>query len=188
MQTRRALGSGTAAFGLALGFASLVAGAPGCGWIGPGDYKMYKMEVTAKTQSSGCFYPDSANPNKESDTDTALGNAMWVLTVDTSDNLFLDLGDHSVKGAENDNGYGFTEKQVDVTFENNDAKKTKHTETTSTSISFTVEGKSIGGTATVTHSIACEGSNCGPSIPDCVESYKFSGTEIDDVQLHYIVK
>lgn len=184
MRTYRAFQS-AAALAAAVGLASVA----GCSWIAPGDYKMFKMEITSTpTQTSGCFYPNSADPSSESDINSAFANAIWVITVDTSDNVFLDVGSHTLQGKETDDGYSFDEKDVDVDFENNDAKKTKSTRTVASKVSVTVDGKSIGGKITSTTSYDCDGSNCPVTRPDCTVTAKFSGTEVDDVQLHYIVK
>jgi hypothetical protein len=183
MKAHRALQSAVAL--AAVGLFSVA----GCSWIAPGDYKLFKMEISETTQSKGCFYPDSANPNVESDTNSAYDNAIWVITVDSADNVFLDVGSHTLKGTETDDGYTFSEKDVNVDFENNDAKKTKTTRTVSTKITVAIDGKSISGKASTTTSFACDGSNCPPvTPPDCTVDAKFSGTQVDDVQLQYVVK
>jgi hypothetical protein len=175
--------------GIAAAFTALAATAlAGCGgWVQPGDYQIYKVEVAKASKGNGCFF-DGPDPNTVSDSDTTLGDQTWVFTADTSGNFFLDLGDESIQGKKTDAGFSFDGKTVDVEFENDDPTMTKTTTTVDTRIDFTVDGKSIGGTVTTTSSFACVGDHCAQQLPNCVITSKFSGTRVDDVQLQYPVK
>lgn len=185
MHRNARLRSGIAAAFTVLGGASLLAGCGG--WVQPGDYNIYKVEVAKVSKGDGCFI-NGPDPDTAHDSDTTLGTSTWVFTVDTSGNYFLDLGDTSFSGTKGDDGYSFDGKVVDVQFENDDASKTKTTSTVDTRVDLTVDGKSIGGTVTVTTTIDCQGTLCGDPIPKCVTTAKFSGTRVDDVELQYPVK
>jgi hypothetical protein len=174
----------------ALGLAPL----PGCGGsLSPGDYRIYKMDLQTATKSNGCYPLNAPDPNSKFDTDSTLSTATWVMTTDTSDNVFLDLGKVTLQGTPTDAGYTFKGDQVNVEFEDDDITKTKTTVTTTIVIDVTIDGKSIGGTATTTGSYRCSSPTatmpCPNPLPsDCSASQKFSGTEVDDVELEYPVK
>jgi hypothetical protein len=173
------------------GFAIALSSLLGCGnALKPGDYRIYKMEIQEATKSSGCYYPDTAaDPNSASDRDTSLATAEWVMTTDTSANYFLDLGDRTLQGKQTPTGIAFAGEKVDVEFEGNDVTKTKRTATVDVTIDVTLDGKSIGGTATTTSSFACSGTSCTtPVPPSCTVTAKFSGTEVDGVEREYPVK
>jgi hypothetical protein len=71
---------------------------------------------------------------------------------------------------------------------NNDPPITKMTTTVDTKVELTVDGKSIGGTGARTTTMTCEGPSCPNINLNCAVTSKFSGTEVDDVQLQYGVK
>ena len=173
---------------LALGLVSVT----GCGnSIEPGEYRIYKMDAQAAEKSNSCYAKDTPDPNIRFDADTTLTTSIWVMTADSSDNIFLDLGTVTLLGATSDAGYTFKGKVVNVEFENNDSSKTKIT--TTTTIDATIDGKSLGGTAVTTGSFACtNGTDTAPcptvKIEDCIATQQFSGTQIDDVELEYPVK
>jgi hypothetical protein len=175
------------AAGLAvLGFAAVTGGCNGA--LKPGDYRIYKMEFIAPTKSTGCFFPDKGpDANSASDSDTTLSTDLWVITADTAGFFYIDLGKHSLQGAVTDTGYSFTGTTVNVEFDQDDPKKTKRTVTVVETINVTVDGKSISGDAIVDTSFACSGAGC-TAIPTCTVDAKFSGTEVDDVQLQHDVK
>jgi len=171
---------------LTLGAGAILAGCGG--WIEPGAYKIYKLDVQKGTFSSSCF-TNGPSPSTASDTDSWLSSSTWVVTTDTSGNIFLDLGDGTLQGSQTDSGnYVFRGTTVDVDFENDDPTLTKTTTTVDTRIDFTVDGKSIGGTATVATTTACQGQHCPGTNLDCKLTKKFSGTEVDNVELQYGVK
>lgn len=182
MRLRQVLALGLAA----LGFGTVSGGCSGA--IGPGDYRLYKMEFIAPTKSTGCFFPDKGpDANSGSDSDTTLATDVWVITADTAGFFYIDLGNHSLQGAVTDTGYAFTGTKVDVEFDQDDPKKTKRTVTVVETINVTVDGKSISGDAIVDTSFACSGAGC-TNIPTCTVDTKFSGTQVDDVQLQRDVK
>ena len=159
----------------------------------PGDYRIYKMDLQTATKSNGCYPLNAPDPNSKFDTDSTLGTATWVMTTDTSDNVFLDLGKVTLQGTPTDAGFTFKGDQVNVEFEADDITKIKTTVTTTILIDVTIDGKSIGGTATTTGSYRCSSPTatmpCPNPLPsDCSASQKFSGTEVDDVELEYPVK
>lgn len=181
--------SAIAAF-LTLGVLPMV----GCGnALKPGDYRLYKMELQTASKSNGCFPLNTPDPNTKFDTDSTLGSDTWVMTTDTSDNVFLDLGKITLTGTPTDAGYTFKGDQVNVEFEADDITKTKVTVTTTITVNVTLDGKSIGGTATTTGAYRCSSPTvtmpCPNPLPsDCSATQNFSGTEVDDVELEYTVK
>lgn len=169
---------------VALGMGSTLAGCGG--WIHPGAYKIYKVDFQASTLDSGCF-PNGPDPNTSSN--SWLSSTTWIVTDDSSNNVFLDVGVGTLQGAKAaSGGYSFDGQKVDVKFENNDPTLTKHTTTVDTRVDFTVDGKSIGGASTITTTTACQGAHCAGTDLKCVATQKFSGTEVDNVQLQYGVK
>jgi hypothetical protein len=166
----------------------------GCGnALKPGDYRIYKMDLQTQTQSNGCYPLNTPDPNTKFDTDTTLSSGTWVLTTDTSDNVFMDVGKVTLQGVVTDAGYTFKGDVVNVEFEDDDITKTRITVTTTTVVDVTIDGKSIGGTATSTGSYRCSSPTatmpCPNPLPsDCSKTSKFSGTEVDDVELQYPVK
>jgi hypothetical protein len=175
---------------LALGLVSVT----GCGnSIAPGEYRIYKMDIQAAQKSDGCYAMDMPDPNTKFDTDTTLGTTTWVLTADTSDNIYLDLGKSTFVGAVSDAGYTFKGEVVNVDFEDNDLEKTKTTITATTVIDITLDGKSLGGTSVSTGSYSCTNPSltapCPKTLPsNCSETVQFAGTQVDDVELEYTVK
>jgi hypothetical protein len=173
--------------GLGLGLVTLLGACSGA--LKPGDYRVYKMDFQTAAKGNGCYFPSPGpDPNSGSDSDTTLSSSTWVMTTDSSANFFLDVGDHTLQGKVADKGFTFTSRKVDVQYEGDDATKTKTTTTVDTQIAVTLDGKSIGGTAVVTTSFGCSGANCMVVPPSCVVSIKFSGDEVDDVELQYGVK
>lgn len=183
----------------ALGLAPLL----GCGdSLQPGDYRIYKMAFQTVTKSNGCFAMNTPDSNTKSDSDSTLSSDTWVMTTDTSDNIFLDLGKGTLQldlgkgtlqGTPTDAGYTFKGEVIDVQFEDNDSTRTKETLTTTTTIDVTIDGKSIGGTATGTVAYRCSTPSATKACPnplpsDCSTTSKFSGTQVDDVELEYPVK
>ncbi len=174
----------------ALGLAPLL----GCGdSLSPGDYRIYKMAFQTATESLGCFAKNTPDPNISSDSNSTLSTDTWVMTTDTSDNVFLDLGKVTLQGTPTDAGYTFKGEVVDVQFEANDSTRTKETFTTTTTIDVTIDGKSIGGSTTGTVAYRCSTPSATKACPnplpsDCSTTNKFSGTEVDDVELEYPVK
>ena len=182
MRLRQGLALGLAA----LGFGTVIGGCNGA--LSPGDYRLYKMEFIAPTKSTGCFFPEKGpDANSGSDSDTTLATDLWVLTADTAGFFYIDLGNHSLQGAATDTGYSFTGTKVDVEFDQNDPKKTRRTVTIVETINVIVDGKSISGDAIVDTAFACVGAGC-TNLPNCSVTAKFSGTEVDDVQLQREVK
>lgn len=175
---------------LALGLISVT----GCGnSIEPGEYRIYKMDAQAAEKSSGCYPKSTPDPNDKFDADTTLKSSIWVMTADSFDNIFLDLGTVTLLGTASDAGYTFKGKVINVEFEDNDSSKTKVSTTTTTTIDTTIDGKSLGATAVTTSSFACTNSTEATPCPtvkieDCTETQQFSGTQIDDVELQYPVK
>lgn len=160
----------------------------GCAWITAGDYKLFKVAITQTTKSDGCYPAGKPDPNSAADTDTTMDVATWTITIDTNDNLFLDVGGKALQGEKTDGGYRFEAKKVDVTYDNDDATQTRHTATVDTVIDLDADGESIGGSIVVTTTQECKGSGCGAAVADCAVTQKFSGTQVDDVKLYYDVK
>ncbi len=189
MIMNRARLSSVVAF-FALGLTPLL----GCGnGLAPGDYRIYKMDLQTGTKSNGCFPLNTPDPNTKFDSDTTLSSGTWVMTTDTSDNVFLDVGKVTFQGTPTDAGYTFKGDQVNVEFEADDSTRTKTTDTVTTVLDVTIDGKSIGGSVTVTHAFRCSSPTatapCPNPLPsDCSQTQKFSGTQVDDVELQYPVK
>jgi len=159
----------------------------------PGDYRIYKMDLQSSTKSLGCYPMNTADPDSKFDSNTLLTSETWVMTTDTSDNVFLDLGKDTLQGTPTDAGYTFKGEKIDVQFEADDISRTKTTITSTIVIDVTVDGKSIGGTATGTVAYRCSSPTAtmpclNPPPSDCSTTNKFSGTQVDDVELEYPVK
>jgi hypothetical protein len=165
-----------------------IAALGGCAWISAGDYKLFKVAITQSTKGDGCYGSGKPDPNSAGDSDTTMDVATWTITIDTNDNLFLDVGGTALQGAKSDSGYRFEAKKVDVTYDNDDATQTKHTATVDTVIDMAADGESIGGTIVVTTKQECKGSACGATVPSCTVTQRYSGTQVDDVKLYYDVK
>lgn len=172
--------------------ASVGLSALGCGSsISPGDYKLYRVAVDKTgAKSAGC-YPDSKIPDavKLSSNDVRESQT-WEIYAGTQDPaqffLEIDSGKETLEGSQADSTYTFETTQIDVTFDPPDGTGYKHTKTDRLTIDVTVDGKTISGSVTSTHSEKCSGGDKCPKVPvACSETSDYTGTEVDDVQLRH---
>jgi hypothetical protein len=164
----------------------------GCGGgISPGDYKLYRVAVAATPDKSAGCYPDSKIPASEkASSDDARVSQTWEIYAGTKDpaSFFLEIdgGKETLEGTLSDKTYGFETTKVDVAFQNPDGTGWKYSKTDHVAIDVTVDGKTISGSITQTHSEKCSGNSGCPTIPPtCSQTADYTGTEVDNVQLKH---
>src|SRR5215213_1033690 len=84
--------------------ASAAAASTGCGGIGPGDYVIYRVAISAAKPGKDC----DVSENIKSDSSTFKGSDTFYLYAGVDDAYFLDIGDTTLEGAEEDEGYKFS--------------------------------------------------------------------------------
>jgi hypothetical protein len=188
-----------------LGLLSVSAASAGCGGMAPGDYIIYKVSASQPTQSASCYFPlEGPPPNDKSDSETGRYNALVTLTAGPDDAFYLDVGDvgeligitnvTTIAGVATDDGYTFNQKNVNVEYagpNGGDVTKARYTTTDVVDVVVTVDGNSISGTATWSHSEKCSNSaDCAatPPKPTCKTTTSFAGSELQDVELQHEVK
>ena len=160
--------------------------------ISPGEYKIYRVAIdTTGAKSSGC-YPDGKIPGavKASSNDLR-ASATWEIYAGTTDaqQFFLEMdgGKSTLEGTYSDKLYSFETTNVAVEWSPADGTGYKYTKTDRISVDVTVDGKTITGSVTSTHSEKCSGDKC-PKVPEsCSETLDFTGTEVEDVELKHDV-
>jgi len=168
----------TAAIGLIA--ATAAAASAGCGGIGPGDYIMYRVAVSTSKPGKDC----DVSENIKSDSSTFKASNTFYLYAGAEDAYFLDTGEVTLEGAEEDDGYKFSGKTVDVEFLGG-AQTDKVTQTTAVTIEMVVDGAAVSGKITSKASLtyACTGP-C-PTNESCTQTSTFVGTEVEDVDLEH---
>lgn len=176
-------------------------GLGGCG-MGPGDYIVYKVSIDGGKQSQSCFAPDGPDANTYNDSNNALGNALWVLTIGPSGDYYLDVGGAPIgaggqgfagkkvlAGKESGDGFSFTAKDVDVNYDSGSNPATR-VRTETSEILLSMDGSSVSGTITNKVVRQCTGTleQCNNTPPSCTTKFTFVGSEVDDVQLEHEIR
>jgi predicted GNAT family acetyltransferase len=174
-------------------FGALALSIVGCkSSISPGDYKIYRVAIDKSgSKSSGC-YPDGKVPAAEkASSDDAKTSSTWEIYAGSTDQeqyfLEMDGGKETFEGSKSDKTYTFETTKVVVAYANPDGTGFKYTKTDRTTIDVTMDGKTITGSVTTTHSEKCSGDKC-PTVPaTCSQTLEYTGTEVDDVELKHDV-
>jgi hypothetical protein len=165
---RRAFGGA-----FALGLMSALTGL-GCGGIGPGDYVIYRVAFAEAALTGDCA------GNDDGDSSTFRNSETFVLYAGPNEKFYLDVGQVTIEGVVTDDGFKFSGESVDV----DDNGAFTVTQRRTTTISVTVDGASISGTAVDDTSITCSGTGC-PDNDTCKSTVKFVGSEIKGVALEH---
>lgn len=160
----------------------------GCGSsISPGDYKLYRVAIDKTgAKSAGC-YPDSKIPDAvKQSSDDMRESQTWEIYAGTQDPaqffLEIDSGKETLEGSLADKTYTFETTKIDVALD----PPYKRTKTDRLTIDVTVDGKTIRGSVTSTHSEKCSGGDQCPKVSvTCSQTSDYDGTEVDDVQLRH---
>lgn len=158
--------------------------------VSPGEYKIYRVAIDKSgVKSAGC-YPDGKVPAAvKASSDDLRTSETWEIFAgsEEAEQFFLEIdgGKQTLEGTFADKNYTFETTKVDVEYEKPDGTGFKYTKTDRITIDVTVDGKTISGTVTSTHSEKCSGDKC-PKVPEtCSETAEYVGTEVDDVELKH---
>ncbi|MCC6558255.1 MAG: hypothetical protein IT372_35375 [Polyangiaceae bacterium] len=164
---------------LVLAAASLASA--GCG-IGPGDYIMYSVAVAAPKPGKDCDVSD----NVKSDSSTFRDSQTFILYAGPEDKYYLDVGQVTLEGAEDGDGFKFSGKSVDIEFLGG-ATNDKVEDTQTTTITMTIDGAAVDGTISSKHAIkyTCANPAQCPESASCTQSASYVGAEIEDVDLEH---
>jgi hypothetical protein len=154
--------------------------AAGCGGIGPGDYVIYRVALSSPKYGGDCVLDD----NLKSDSSSFRASDTFVLYGGPEEAFYLDVGDVTLGGAADGDGYKFKGSSVDVQF---DPAGNKQTRTVDTTIVMTVDGAAVSGSvkSRTTDTFACvDPTQCSVDTT-CTDTIEFVGAEIEDVDLEH---
>ncbi len=158
--------------------------------VSPGEYKIYRVAIdTTGAKSAGCYADGKIPAAVKASSDDLRSSETWEIYAGSKDaeQYFLEIqgGKSTLEGSFTDKTYTFETTKVDVAYANADGTGFKYTKTDRVTVEVTVDGKTISGTVTSTHSEKCSGEKC-PKVPEtCSETAEYTGTEVDDVVLKH---
>ncbi len=149
------------------------------GGIGPGDYVVLRLAYSSPTYSSTCPQGD------EKDTSTADTGVTEYLFAGPKQTFYLDTGssgtsDTVLAGTSTSSGYTFAGTTTEVT---PGIGGSETTTSTKVSVSMTVSGNAVNGTATSVATSSCTVSCGGFTGNTCTTTIVFAGSMIQNVQL-----
>jgi hypothetical protein len=167
-----------AALGLIAGAAA--GASAGCGGLGPGDYVIYRVAVSNEKAGKDCEIDDE----DKDDSSTFKASDTFILYAGTEDAFFLDIGNTTLEGEEEDDGYKFSAKSVDIDVLGG-TPDDKVTRINTMTVQMTVDGAAVSGK--ITRKTSLEYACAGPCLPNssCTRSSEFVGSEIEDVELQH---
>ncbi len=162
----------------------------GCGGIGPGDYRVYRVAFEKVELAANCFESGAVPVDQQDDTSSLFQSGTFVLFVGADETFYLDTGTQALRGTETgEEDFTFSGESTDVDIIGDpmtpDATRTT---VTTTSVTFNVEGQVVEGRVQEDVNFSCEGPACpDPSSSSCTRSSNFVGGEVADVQLKHEV-
>jgi hypothetical protein len=168
--------------------AAAVALGTGCGYE-PGDYIVFRVNLSAAAQSDGCYYPDDGpDPGEEDSSNSQLAPATWVLYFAPGDRVVLDTQGGTLTGETADEGFGFVGYAVDTSYLGVDQEEAKVTQVQETTVQLDIDGDVVSGEHQVLTEVSCEYLVPTPSvgcteIPDCRRKREVHGVVLDDVEV-----
>lgn len=169
---------------------ALAFGSTACSGVGPGDYRVFRVGISALEVSPECYFPDEEPPaDVASDSNTFFAPDTMVMWYGAGDRMLLDAQGISYEGQTGGDGFIFTAYDVDVSYVGIDNNEAQVSITTEAIVNMNVSGDAVSGDFTSTDIYRCEFLTATPSpglcqnTPDCVRRALFSGVEIDDVDV-----
>ncbi len=101
--------------GAALSATSLV-GLAGCGGLGVGDYRFYRVALDETVADASCYADNTIPDDIKDDFSTLRGTGTFILYVAGDEEPLLDTGDLVLGGAATDTGYSFSGDDVDISY------------------------------------------------------------------------
>ena len=166
-----------------------LAGSVGCGGLGPGDYRVYRVAFEQVKLEANCFDTGAVPVDQQDDSSSLFQSGTYVVFVGADDVVYLDTGTEALRGSESGDDYTFSGESRVVQIEGDpmmpDATRTAVTATT---VQFNLDGEVVQGSVRETISNTCEGPSCGMNEGnECTRSAPFIGGEVEDVELTHEV-
>jgi len=143
--------------------------------LSPGEYTTLRIAAATQTKTGTCA---PMNPNDTTTTNVRAGSTwlIWGATSSTGDTFFVDDGKNVLQGAQQSDGsYQFIGKTTNV---NTQGMGTTVTTVETDTITFTISGDNVSGTATTVTTTSCSGQCMGFNAQNCNTSTAFVGINV----------
>jgi hypothetical protein len=173
-------------------FLALVLAVPlmaGC-YVGEGDYVVFRVAVERTVIADPCFTEDNPRPPEEAASSSSfLTPLTWTIYYGAGDKVVLDAAGVGLGGEETSEGFEFKAHTVNVDYDGINNLEAKITVTTETTLNIKQSGASMNGEVLDVVTTACDFLTATPSsglctaISNCERRTKFTGVELDDVNV-----
>jgi len=148
---------------------------------------VYRVAFEQAQLSDDCYGGGAIPVNEQDDSSSLYAPGTVILYMGADEVPYLDLGAFTLAGDGSDDAYTFDGATVDVEF-SGAMDETRIELRSATTIKLNIDGAAVEGTWTQKDSSTCTGSLCpDPADSTCTATRRFTGSEVEDVDLKHEV-